>query len=290
MRTNPAASPHRASLTRARRVVVKVGTRVLTHDDGRLALTRVYGLVEDIGAALADGREVILVSSGAVGLGCEVLGFPSAPADLATRQMCAAVGQSRLLTLYQQGLDHLNLIAGQVLISRQDFGDEERRDNLTRSLEAMLDRGILPVVNENDVVSTDELALGDDASFGDNDRLSALVASHVGAELLILLTDVDGVFDGDPAAADSTLVAFLDDPEGHDALADVLEGPGRGGMRSKLDSAALAARSGCQVVIASGRTTEPVRRVLAGEAIGTWIPPTATTTGATPVGSREAGR
>jgi glutamate 5-kinase len=275
-----AAVAPRPSVAEARRIVIKLGTRVLTHADGRIALSRMFAVVETVARLHSSGREVLVVSSGAVGLGRDALGLPTAPTELAERQACAAVGQSRLMALYEAGFSRLGIICGQVLLTEDDFDDRLRYLNLRSTLLTMLDRRVVPIINENDAVSVAELAWGDgpdDARqvFGDNDRLSALVAARLDADLLVLLTDVDGVYETDPnVAPDARLVDRYDvAASDHDVVAgDSRSGAGRGGMRSKVESAAIAARSGCHVVIASGKTGDALDRVLAGESIGTWFP------------------
>lgn len=273
------APPPRPQLLRANRVVIKLGTRVLTHDDGRLALARMFSVIEAAAHLRAHGKEVLIVSSGAVGLGQNALGFESTPEDLEERQACAAVGQTRLMGLYEEGFSRLGLVCGQVLLSQGDFDDRVRYLNLRSTLSALLRRGVVPVINENDAISTEELAYtrvryGSRPVFGDNDKLSALVASELDADLLVLLTDVAGVFDKDPRRhPDARLLARVDDPGELDAA---VSGPpsaaGRGGMQAKLEAATVASRGGCHAVIASGRDLPALPRVLAGEEEGTWFP------------------
>ncbi|MEZ6183557.1 MAG: glutamate 5-kinase [Planctomycetota bacterium] len=265
----------RAPLLEARRIVIKLGTRVLTHDDGSLALSRLFGLIEDAVALRRAGKDVIVVSSGAVGLGREALGFGTTPSEVVDRQACAAVGQTRLMALYQDGFGRLGLVAGQVLLSQSDFDDRDRCLNLRATLNRLLRRGVIPVVNENDAVSTDELTFLDEARpvFGDNDKLSALVATELAADLLILLTDVDGVYDQDPRGnPEAKLLTRVDSLVNLDGAGSSTSGSGRGGMRSKVAAAQIAARSGCHAVIACGRDFGVVGRAATGEAIGTWFP------------------
>lgn len=270
--------PARPPIAEARRVVVKLGTRVLTHDTGELALARLFEVIETVASAWSRGTEVILVTSGAVGFGVQALGLSEAPRELPLRQACAAVGQSRLMGLYEAGFGRLGRVVGQVLLSQSDFDDRARYLNLRSTLQALIAHGVVPVLNENDAVSVEELALFGEgpAVFGDNDRLSALVAAKLGAELLVLLTDVDGVYDRDPrlhaeAARLDRLALATDAARGLEAGASV-SGAGRGGMKSKVEAARIAAKAGCQVVIASGRRPGELARVLAGEDAGTWIP------------------
>lgn len=262
----------REPLCNAHRIVVKLGTRVLTHDDGSLALGRLFSLVEELAAAHRERREILLVSSGAVGLGREALSQSRVPTDLADRQAFAAVGQSRLVNLYQQALAHKGIVVGQILLTQQDFCQPERLKNLRRALGALLALRVLPIINENDVVATDELAMASAQSFGDNDELSALVATHLGASLLVVLTSVDGVHDKDPRRhADAALLPLVEDPASIVADREASDG-GRGGMGTKLKAAGLAQSKGCDVVIAPGRRAGVLGAILAGDVVGSWIP------------------
>ena len=268
----------RPGVAAARRVVLKLGTRVVTGDDGRLALSRLFSVIEAAARLRGAGREVLIVSSGAVGLGMDALGFRRTPRDLEERQACAAVGQSQLMSLYAGGFHRLGLVCGQVLLTRGDFEDRVRYLNLRGTLTTLLRRGVVPVINENDTVSTEELAFVEGAReplFGDNDGLAALVAAKLEAHLLVLLTDVEGLHDRDPRRhAGSRLLRRVDpDGSGTEEIGE-LGGPGsavgRGGMRRKLEAASRVARAGCHAVIASGVRTGALDAVLAGD--GTWFP------------------
>ncbi len=270
-------APARPEVAAARRIVLKLGTRVLTHVDGSLALTRLFAVVEAAAGLRRAGKEVLLVSSGAVGLGRDALDMERIPDELSERQACAAVGQTRLMGLYDSGFTRLGLVCGQVLLSQGDFDDRLRYLNLRGTLTALLRRGVVPVINENDAVSTDELAFLEGERcriFGDNDRLSALVAVKLDADLLVLLTDVPGLFDRDPRAHDDAkLLTRVENP---DRLGTIPSNPGsevgRGGMRSKVEAATVASQGGCQAVIATGLEATALPRVLAGGEVGTWFP------------------
>ena len=243
--------------------------------DGKVALGLLCGLVEGIAALRAQGYEILVVSSGAIGLGVERLGLPSRPSDLAQMQACAAVGQSRLMALYDDAFDRLGCRIAQVLLTEDDFRDPVRHANLRGTLDSLLHLGVIPIVNENDTVSTLELdrpaaSSQQERIFGDNDKLSALLMKHINADLLILLSDVDGLYDRSPtehgaqiiphiAAIDDSILCFAHG--GNDR--------GRGGMLSKLESARIVLDAGKQVVIANGRTPQVLERIIAGEAIGT---------------------
>ncbi len=261
----------------AGRIVVKIGTRVIAGDAGRVVPARLDNVIRAAAGLRDRGREVLIVSSGAVGLGTGALGLDSVPVDLEERQACAAVGQTRLMGLYEQGFAAHGLLCGQVLLTEGDFADRLRYLNLRSTLMTLLRRGVIPVINENDAVSTEELAYAEDeaqAIFGDNDRLSALVAAKLGADLLVLLTDVDGVFDRDPRFDPGArlLSTITTAGEGVESAAGSASGSGRGGMKSKVEAAHVAARAGCQAVIASGVAPGALERALAGDDVGTWFP------------------
>ena len=261
-----------------RRIVVKLGTNVIMRADGRVALGLLCGLVESIAALREQRRQILVVSSGSIGLGMERLGMTARPTDLAVIQACAAVGQSRLMSIYEDAFDRLGCRTAQVLLTEDDFRSPVRHANLKRTLEALLALGVIPVINENDTVSVAELDVPSDESarsrlFGDNDKLSALLSTHIGADLLVLLSDVEGLYDRsphDPGARLLDEVAYIDDTIL--AHAHGGNGRGRGGMLSKLEAARLVQQAGQTVVIANGRTTQVLERVVAGETVGTRFP------------------
>ncbi len=258
-----------------RRIVVKLGTNVIMREDGRLALGLLCGLVESVAALRARGVEVLLVSSGAVGLGVERLGLQERPSAVAEVQACAAVGQSRLMALYDDAFDRLGCRIAQVLLTEDDFREPVRHANLRATLDSLLRLGVIPIVNENDTVSTMELdrpaeSVPRERLFGDNDKLSALLMKHIDADLLVLLSDVDGLYDRDPHAPEARLmreVPWVD--SGILALACGGNGRGRGGMLSKLESVRIVLEAGKQAVIANGRTSQVLERILDGEDMGT---------------------
>lgn len=247
--------------------MVKVGTGVVSRPDGRLALGRIGALVEELCERVDAGDEMILVSSGAIGLGAGSLGMrkPTAPAD---RQAAAAVGQGSLIALYDGMFRRQGRVCAQVLLTESDFHHRSHYLNLAAALERLLELRVVPVINENDVVSTAELALTGKV-FGDNDRLGALVASNLGADLLVLLSDVDGLYTAPPGTPGAEPIRTFT------AQADYAIGAGsalgRGGMASKVAAARIAARSGVEVVIADGTASRPLTRVLAG-GVGTTFP------------------
>jgi len=257
------------------RIVVKLGTNVIMRHDGKVALGLLCGLVEQVAELRAQGIEVLLVSSGAVGLGMERLGLLERPTVVAQIQACAAIGQSRLMSLYDDAFDRLGCPIAQVLLTEDDFRDATRHANLRAALDALLTMGVIPIVNENDTVSTIELDRATELRpreriFGDNDKLSALLLKHIGADMLVLLSDVDGLYDRNPTEPGASVLAHVDTvDEGILALADGVNGRGRGGMISKLESARIVLHAGKQVIIANGRTPRVLERIVAGEPVGT---------------------
>ena len=246
--------------------VVKVGTSVLAGPDGTLDPARINHLADQICAVTATGRRVALVSSGAVGAGIGRLGLKSRPDNLPHLQAAAAVGQSILIRAYDEGLRRHGRHAGQLLLTHEDFDSRPRYLNMRNTLTALFEYDAIPVINENDTISVDEIR------FGDNDRLAAMVTNLLRAPLLVILSVVDGLCRSDPGASGLgevvPLVANLDDEilglagESRSAL-------GTGGMRSKLQSARLVTQAGGSVVIASGKKLDPLTRILAGEPVGT---------------------
>ena len=262
----------RERIREARRVVVKLGSNLFFNDAGAIALGRIFSFIEDITAARLAGRQMIVVSSGAVALGADALKMKSATASLAQKQALAAVGQSRLMNLYEQGFAKYGLTAAQVLLTEEDFASRKRYLNLRHTLTTLLDMGVIPVINENDTVSTSELEITDRSrSFGDNDKLSALVMSKLEAMLLVLLSDVDGLFTDNPREnPQAEFIPQVDDLTAEiEALAGRKSGRGRGGMETKLQAARIAMNSGGMALIANGMKPHILHRVLGGEEEGT---------------------
>lgn len=261
------------------RIVVKLGTNVIMRPDGKVALGLLCGLVEQIAALRAQGIEVLVVSSGAIGLGMERFGLLERPTVVAQVQACAAIGQSRLMALYDDAFDRLSCPIAQVLLTEDDFRDSVRHANLRATLDALLTMGVIPIVNENDTVSTVELDRPTESRqreriFGDNDKLSALLLKHIGADMLVLLSDVDGLYDRNPSEPGAMVLESVNAiDERILALADGSNGRGRGGMISKLESARIVLHTGKQVVIANGHTPQVLERIVAGESVGTHFAP-----------------
>jgi glutamate 5-kinase len=256
-------------VTSAKMVIVKVGTRVVTAADGKLDHDRIASLGEELSEWIAGDHKVVLVSSGAVGAGMGRLGLDRRPTDLAKLQAVAAVGQAYLIETYDRVFRQHGHHAAQVLLTAEDLNDRIRYLNVRNTILTLLEYGAVPVVNENDTVAVDELAI----TFGDNDRLAAMVTNLVRAPLMVILSDVDGLFDGDPASPDSKLVPTvtrLDDTV-MAYVRDKQSGLTKGGMASKLTAARMATLAGENVVIANGHTPGILRRIMAGETVGTLI-------------------
>jgi len=248
-------------------IVVKVGTRVLTHADGTLNEERIAALAEELNVVGQMGRRVVLVSSGAVGAGMSQLGLAQRPTDLAQLQAVAAVGQTKLIETYDRTLRKHGRHAAQVLLTAGDLDDRARYLNVRNTLLMLLQLEAIPIINENDTVAVDELMI----TFGDNDRLAALVTNLVGAQLLIILSDVEGLYSGDPRQPDSRLLSTVSkvDASVEACVCDTRNRLSKGGMTSKLRAARIVTAAGENVIIASGRSTDILRRILRGETVGT---------------------
>ncbi len=257
------------------RIVVKLGTSTLTAGTPRLSMPHMVELARQLAALRERGAGIILVTSGAMAAGRERLGFPALPKGLPAKQMLAAIGQPRLMALYEQVFGMYGLIPAQILLTRADLADRRRYLNSRNTLTALLDHGAIPVINENDTVATEEIRVGD------NDNLSALVANLIDADLLLLLTDQVGLYTADPRSdPNAILVNEVSEPEIPKALWEAAGGTesslGTGGMLTKLQAADLARRSGTTVIIASGETPDVLLRAATGETVGTRFLPVAT--------------
>lgn len=259
---------HRARLTTVRSVVVKLGTQLLSKGNGDRTLdtTFIGAVAEQIARLRSAGVRVTVVSSGAVGAGMARLQLSKRPDDLATLQAVAAVGQPRLMAAWADALSPHGLSAAQILLTREDIDHRLRFLNLRNTLSAAEQMGAVPIINENDTVSTDEMVR---ISFGDNDLLAALVAQAIGAQLLVLLSVVDGLLDG--AGKPLRLVSDLE--RAQELVRPEKSASGKGGMDSKLNAASILTRAGECLVVADGRTPDVLPRILKGEEIGTLFVP-----------------
>ena len=263
---------YRMKLREKKRIIIKVGSSTLTHEEtGDLNLSKIERLVRVISDLKGEGKEVILVSSGAIAAGRQALGHRKRPESLAQKQAFAAVGQARLMMVYQRMFSEYNQTAAQVLLTKHTMINDSSRYNAQNTFEELLKLGAVPVVNENDTVSTSEIPFVD--TFGDNDRLSAVVASLVGADLLILLSDIDGLYSDDPRMnpdarfiplvkeIDSKLLAMGKSTSGSDV--------GTGGMSAKLGAARIATDSGADMIIANGQDVSVIQQIMDGQEKGT---------------------
>ncbi len=258
------------------RIVIKFGTSTLTAGTRNLSSPRMVDLARQASMLVDQGVQVALVSSGAIAAGREALGHPSLPGVIQAKQMLAAVGQPRLMGLYEQYFAIYGRTVAQVLLTRADIADRRRYLNARETLEGLLSQSVIPIINENDTVAVEEIRLGD------NDNLSALVANLVEADLLVLLTDQDGLFSADPRQdPDAYLIQEVGQREIPEALWEAAGGTssglGTGGMLTKLQAADLARRGGTMVVIARGGEPDVLLRVARQEALGTRLAPVATT-------------
>jgi len=255
-------------LQQVTRVVVKLGTGVLTDSRKQPDLSQMEQLVAQVAEQHRAGKEFVLVSSGAVGAGMGVLGYAKRPSELAELQACAAIGQSRLMATYEKLFAAHGLAVAQVLLTHDDLEHHERHLNARNTLVTLLQHGVVPIINENDVVSFTEL------KFGDNDKLSALVASLLPADLLIILTTVDGLLENFGRANSRTLATIQRIDDTTEKLAGGTDSETAvGGMASKIQAAKIAVRSGIPLVIASGKKKQAIGRVLAGDEEGTLFVP-----------------
>ncbi len=261
--------------TLATTIVVKVGTRVLTRADGRLDLERIARLGEELNEVICSGRRVVLVSSGAVGAGMGRLGLDARPTDLAHLQAVAAVGQSALIEAYEKAFSAHGRHAAQILLTADDLEHRARYLNARNTILTLLEYGEIPVINENDTISVDELM----TTFGDNDRLAAIVTNLTQSPLLVLLSDVDGLYDGDPTSPGSKIISTVTqlDESIFSLVCDPVYGGlaagglSKGGMASKLEAARLATAAGENVIIANGRKPGVLGDIIAGRRVGTLI-------------------
>ena len=256
----------REALKKAKRIVVKVGTSTITYANGKRNFSQIDRLARELSDLQNQGKEMILVSSGAVAVGVDRLGLPTKPSTIPGKQACAAVGQGVLMHTYEKLFADYGQIVAQVLITRTEAIDRHRYTNCRNTFMTLLQQGVIPIVNENDVVALDELKIGD------NDNMSALVAGIVDADLVIILSDIDGLYTANPAThPEATLVHTVQEitPEIEASAGGVGSSRGTGGMATKIQAAKAATNSGIQLVIASGTEKNAIPRILQGEEIGT---------------------
>jgi len=257
--------------SKAKRVVVKIGTNILTKEDG-IDANYVGQVAGQVNSLLKLGRQVVIVTSGAIGMGAGQLTLGERPKDIRMRQACAAIGQPMLMAEYRKSFEQFGVRVAQVLLTAEVLNNRKTYLNLRNSIETLLGLGVVPVLNENDSISTEEIG----TAFGDNDRLSALVASKIDADLLVILTDIDALYDKDPKKyADAKPIETV-----FDITDEILRSAGgkgskfgAGGMRTKIEAAKIASNAGCRIVLGNGRTKNVLERIVAGETIGTLFLP-----------------
>ena len=257
----------RETLKNKKRVIVKIGSSSLLHEEtGKLNLLKLERLVRELCDIKNQGMDVCLVSSGAIAVGRQSMGLKERPEKIAVKQACAAVGQARLMMTYQKLFSEYHQNVGQVLMTKKTMVDNVSRKNAQNTFEELFEMGIIPIVNENDTVSTYEM------QFGDNDSLSAIVASLVGADLLILLSDIDGLYTDDPNKNQSArfihTVAKIDENLEHMAKGSSTD-LGTGGMETKINAAKIATSAGADMVIANGKSIYTINDIVNGKKVGT---------------------
>ena len=254
------------------RIVVKVGTSTLTHDSGSLNLRSMEHLVRALADLHGCGNEIILVTSGAIAVGTARLGLSERPRELRMKQAAAAVGQCRMMHIYDKLFGEYNRSVAQILLTGDDVENPDRAEHLRSTFSALLDMGVIPVVNENDSVSSAEIETGHHKVLGDNDTLSAIVAALCQADLLVLLSDIDGLYDADPRThPDAKRFHQVKDltPEILEMAGGAGTWRGTGGMATKLSAARIAMDAGCDMVITNGSRTEDLYGIAEGRDIGT---------------------
>lgn len=265
-------SNERNILKQAGRIVVKVGTSILTYENGNANFTRIDKLARVLSDLSNQGKKVILVTSGAIGIGTGKLKLKSKPATVREKQAVAAVGQCELMHIYSKFFSEYGHTVGQILLTRDVVEEDHTRQNVVNTFETLLEKGIIPIVNENDSVSIDEIEYGEKRIFGDNDTLSAIVAVLVGADLLVILSDIDGFYDVDPKKENYSnkipIVRHIT-PELEACAGGAGSGQGTGGMVTKLSAARYACENGINVVLACGFEPGIIMDIVEGQEIGT---------------------
>lgn len=248
------------------KIVIKIGTSTLTHKSGRENIRRIEDLCKTVSDIKNAGDEVILVSSGAIGMGVGKLNLKERPKDIAGKQACAAVGQCELMYIYDKQFSAYNHTVAQILLTAPDMKNEDRHEKFKNTMSKLLELGALPIINENDTVATEEIV------FGDNDTLAALVAESVSADLLILLSDIDGLYTADPHSDKNARLI----PEVHELTDEIMalgggagSSLGTGGMETKLRAARIATDAGCDMIIANGKDPAILYDIVEGRSIGT---------------------
>ncbi|TYR80245.1 glutamate 5-kinase [Priestia megaterium] len=264
----------RNKLEQCKRIVVKVGTSTLTYDNGGIHLARIEKLARVLSDLMNEGKEVVLVTSGAVQVGVKKLKLTHRPTSIRDKQAAAAIGQCELMHIYSKFFGEYSHIVGQVLLTKDVIEDEHIRSNVINTFEKLMEDRVIPIVNENDTVAIDEIE--NIVRFGDNDNLSAIVSVLINADLLIILSDIDGFFDSDPTKnPDSKLIKVIEEitPELEEFAGGSGSDVGTGGMVTKLTAAKRATQAGVNVILANGKDPAIVRDIVEGQEIGTLFLP-----------------
>jgi glutamate 5-kinase len=259
------------NFTNSKLIIVKIGTNTLSKNGG-VNGSYILSVAEQIAELAKSGKEAVIITSGAIGMGAGKLKITEAVTDIEMRQACAAVGQPLLMSEYRKAFDKFGLTCAQVLLTAEVLDNRKTYLHLKNSIEALLKLGVVPILNENDCVATDEIG----TAFGDNDKLSALVASKLDADVLIILTDIDGLYDKNPKEhSDAKLVKVV-----YEITPEILKSAGSkgskfatGGMKTKIEAAKIASNAGCRIVLANGKTKNVIAKIIAGEDIGTVFMP-----------------
>lgn len=254
------------------RIVVKVGTSTLTHDTGAVNIHSMERLVRVLADLKGYGHEIILVTSGAIAVGAAKITPGTRPKELKMKQACAAVGQCQLMHMYDKLFQEYNQTVAQILLTDEDVADPKRKEHLAGTFSALLSTGVIPVVNENDSVSSQEIETGATKVLGDNDTLSAIVASLCEADLLVLMSDIDGLFDSDPHTHEDAKLIHRVEKVDEDTMklgGGAGTARGTGGMATKLSAARVAMKAGCDMVITNGSRPEELYDIVEGKEIGT---------------------
>lgn len=261
----------RTRIKEAKRIIVKIGTSSLTHENGKIDLDKMEKLARVLTDINSSGKEVILVSSGAIGAGMQRIGRSKRPEDLPLKQATAAIGQAILMKMYEKFFDEYNQVIAQILLTKDVIEDPIKKNNAKNTVETLIDLGVIPIINENDCISTAEI---EGYRFGDNDTLSATVAKLIEADLLILLTDIDGLYTANPKEnPEAKMIPKVEaiTPEIIALAGGVGSKLGTGGMATKIMAAQIAKTCGTDTVIASGGEISILKDILQGEEIGTWF-------------------
>lgn len=266
----------REEIKKANRIIFKFGTSVLTREDGNIALSRIYSFIESIADLKKQNKQIIIVSSGAVGFGVKKLNMNSKPTVLTLKKACAAIGQGRLMYLYEEGFDKFSINTAQILLTHEDFSIRERYLSLRETLNTLLELNIIPIINENDTVSSPEIKflkeeITSNICFEDNDKLSALVMSKLDCDLLVILSDIDGLYDDDPRInKNAKIIPIVSEfTKEIESLGFEASKKGRGGMKTKLEAAKITVHSGGIAIIGNGKTNDIIKKIFNGDEIGT---------------------